>query len=216
MRWESLPLGQSLDSKAMSAVVFTQSQTRSGNGKGKRIADACGGGGKASPLKTPEPWKNRPLVICCICAEPIESYVSLAVTTVNHRTCDGLLLQSAGVDEKPPPPRAGVDPDVAAFPLPLRLLGSEPHHRAWLPAARSAIRFPRLRVECARFDLERSGAWWTRALGRLARAPSLPSWILDEGEQREAVLAAWRTFEHEVDIFSSIHSPNILTDVFFV
>ncbi|KAJ7627855.1 hypothetical protein DFH06DRAFT_728298 [Mycena polygramma] len=91
---------------------------------------------------------------------------------------------------------------TCSLPLPIRRLGADPHHRAtWLPVATcSTFCDPRLRVECARFDLDgrehggRAHGGWREHRQQIVDALAE---TCDEGEQREAVLAAWRTFELE-------------------
>ncbi|KAJ7438228.1 hypothetical protein B0H11DRAFT_2358944 [Mycena galericulata] len=107
----------------------------------------------------------------------------------------------------PPPPRADVDPAVAerhaAFLS--RLASLAPNPTTALPAARAAIRSFRAAESSAR-DLISTlwsvvGGGGSVGVGAVVdAAASIVNALvdlLDEGEQREAVLAAWRGFEVE-------------------
>ncbi|KAJ7813908.1 hypothetical protein B0H14DRAFT_2522586 [Mycena olivaceomarginata] len=104
----------------------------------------------------------------------------------------------------PPPPRADLDPAVAAQHSAFlsRLTSLAPNPTTALPAARAAIRSFRAAESSAR-DLI-STLWSVLGAGTDARhmeaAASIVNALvdlLDEGEQREAVLTAWRGFEIE-------------------
>ncbi|KAJ6563571.1 hypothetical protein DFH09DRAFT_1476168 [Mycena vulgaris] len=99
----------------------------------------------------------------------------------------------------PPLPRADVDPAVAerhaAFLS--RLASLAPNPTTALPAARAAIRSFRAAESSAR-DL--ISTLWSVVDSRMEAAASIVNALvdlLDEGEQREEVLAAWRGFELE-------------------
>ncbi|KAJ7926223.1 hypothetical protein B0H13DRAFT_1973088 [Mycena leptocephala] len=99
----------------------------------------------------------------------------------------------------PPPPRADVDPAVAAQHAAFlsRLASLAPNPTTALPAARSAIRSFRASESSAR-DL--ISTLWSVVDQRMESAASIVNSLvdlLDEGEQREAVLSAWRGFEIE-------------------
>ncbi|KAF8181214.1 hypothetical protein K438DRAFT_1679968, partial [Mycena galopus ATCC 62051] len=99
----------------------------------------------------------------------------------------------------PPPPRADVDPVVAAQHAAFlaRLASLVPNPTTALPAARAAIRSFRANESSAR-DL--ISTLWSVVDASMEAAASVVNAlvdILDEGEQREAVLAAWRGFEVE-------------------
>ncbi|KAJ6579388.1 hypothetical protein B0H10DRAFT_2235777 [Mycena sp. CBHHK59/15] len=99
----------------------------------------------------------------------------------------------------PPPSRTDVDPAVAerhaAFLT--RLASFAPNPGAAVPAARAAIRSFRASESSAR-DL--ISTLWSVVDARMEAAASIVNALvdlLDEGEQREAVLSAWRGFEVE-------------------
>ncbi|KAJ7138148.1 hypothetical protein C8R44DRAFT_975995 [Mycena epipterygia] len=99
----------------------------------------------------------------------------------------------------PPPPRADVDPAVAerhaAFLS--RLASLAPNPTTALPAARAAIRSFRAAESSAR-DL--ISTLWSVVDARSEAAASIVNALvdlLDEGTQREDILAAWRGFELE-------------------
>ncbi|KAJ7147912.1 hypothetical protein C8R43DRAFT_889420 [Mycena crocata] len=99
----------------------------------------------------------------------------------------------------PPPPRADVDPAVAerhaAFLS--RLASLAPNPTTALSSARAAIRSFRASESSAR-DL--ISTLWSVVDSRMEAAASIVNSLvdlLDEGEQREALLAAWRGFEVE-------------------
>ncbi|KAJ7268157.1 hypothetical protein B0H12DRAFT_1097299 [Mycena haematopus] len=99
----------------------------------------------------------------------------------------------------PPPPRTDVDPAVAAQHAAFlsRLASLAPNPTTALPAARAAIRSFRASESSAR-DL--ISTLWSVVDARMEAAASIVNAlvdILDEGEQREAVLTAWRGFEVE-------------------
>ncbi|KAJ7279657.1 hypothetical protein C8J57DRAFT_136041 [Mycena rebaudengoi] len=99
----------------------------------------------------------------------------------------------------PPPPRADVDPAVAERHAVFlsRLASLSPNPTTALPAARAAIRSFRASESSAR-DL--ISTLFSVVDSRMEAAGSIVNSfvdLLDEGEQREAVLAAWRGFEVE-------------------
>ncbi|KAF7341130.1 E3 ubiquitin-protein ligase hel2 [Mycena venus] len=125
----------------------------------------------------------------------------------------GAALTVEGSDAPPPPvptpspplPRAGaapaaeVDPAVAAQHTAFlaRLASLSPNPTTALPAARAAIRSFRASESSAR-DL--ISTLWSVVDQRMESAASIVNALvdlLDEGEQREAVLSAWRGFEVE-------------------
>ncbi|KAK7038178.1 hypothetical protein R3P38DRAFT_2904840 [Favolaschia claudopus] len=99
----------------------------------------------------------------------------------------------------PPPPSGDVDPAVAAQHAAFlsRLASLAPNPTTALPAARAAIRSFRASESSAR-DL--ISTLWSVVDSRMEAAASIVNSlvdILDESEQRDAVLAAWRGFEVE-------------------
>ncbi|KAJ6537666.1 hypothetical protein B0H19DRAFT_962279 [Mycena capillaripes] len=99
----------------------------------------------------------------------------------------------------PPPARTDVDPAVAAQHAAFlsRLASLAPNPTTALPAARAAIRSFRAAESSAR-DL--ISTLWSVVDARMEAAASIVNSLvdlLDEGEQRETVLAAWRGFEVE-------------------
>ncbi|KAJ7649076.1 hypothetical protein DFH06DRAFT_1421553 [Mycena polygramma] len=144
----------------------------------------------------------RPLVICCICAKPTKSYVSLAVTTAcdlgesppaqspahrrrtRVRTWTLLLLHTMQ-------PSSPISPSWRRAPPPRPLATCSTFHDPLI------LRLP---VECARLI----STLWSVVDARMEAGASIVNAlvdILDEGEQREAVLPAWRTFELEFPEF---------------